>query len=279
MQNIEHLTFILDHLNHIPKESHGCDFSRVRDWYLDGNAKYLRQTIMLSAYITPELNSLSNRYMLNNTGKLKYQPSYTSSMLATDLSIKQIFSRFESKTFKADHDARFAYFTSAVMPWILKCPKSADGALGLVIVIPSYFDYVRVRNYFSMNTTASSLSWAAITENKGPADRETLRARSHFVSGRHDVLLYTGRAHHFYRYAIRGVRNVVFYQLPDNPLFYKEMVQGWLSANVAAGRMSADEGKVRAMFSKWDGLRLERIVGTERVGRMASGSGETFEFS
>lgn len=200
-------------------------------------------------------------------------------MLATDLPIKQVFSRFQSPTFQKDPDARFTYFTNTIIPWILKLPRSPEGILGLVIAIPSYFDYVRVRNYFAMNSTVSSLSWSSISENNTDAEPVTRRARSHFLTGRHSVLLYTGRAHHFYRYALRGVRTVVFYQLPDNPLFYKEMVAGWLGANVNAGRMVGEEGKVRAVFSKWDALVLERIVGTDAVGRMIKGVGETFEFT
>lgn len=28
--------FVMDRLNKLPEEAHGCDFSRVRPWYLDG---------------------------------------------------------------------------------------------------------------------------------------------------------------------------------------------------------------------------------------------------
>ena len=91
------------------------------------------------------------------------------------------------------------------------------------------------------------------------------------------MLLYTGRAHHFFRYKLRGVKKLVFYGLPDNPVHYQELV-GMVQTSVEEGRIAAGEGAVRVVFSRWDGLKLERVVGSSRVGSMMKSGGDVCEF-
>jgi U3 small nucleolar RNA-associated protein 25 len=274
MQNWEHLEFIFEHLNVQPKDAHGCDFSRVRNWYLEDQAKYFRQTIIFSAFNTPELAELFRAHCHNWAGKVRIQPEYPG-MIQQILGVKarQTFSRFESPSIQGDPDARFAYFTKAIVPTLTKRAKDAAGTL---IFIPSYLDFVRVRNYFANNSAVETLSFGTISEYADVP--EASRARSYFLNGRQRLLLYTERAHHFRRYQIRGVKRIIMYGLPDNPLFYQEIVGGYLQSSEQAFLLEHGQGSVRVMFSKYDVFKLERIVGTQRVGKMIHERGDTFDF-
>jgi U3 small nucleolar RNA-associated protein 25 len=273
MQNWEHVEYVFERLNLQPKETHGCDFSRIRSWYLDNDAKYFRQTIALAAFNTPELNTLFYNQSKNWAGKVKINQNYPGSIQELGLKIKQTFSRLESPSFSTDADSRFTYLTTAIIPSLTRRVKDTAGTL---IFIPSYFDFVRVRNYFATSDATKSLSFGSISEYN--EHRDDARARSHFFTGRHSVLLYTERAHHFTRYRVRGVRKIIMYGLPDNPNFYKEIVGSYLGRSVQEGKLEPGEGSVRVIFSKWDVLKLERIAGTERVGKMIRDKGDTFDF-
>ena len=87
----------------------------------------------------------------------------------------------------------------------------------------------------------------------------------------------TERFHFYRRYRIRGAKTIVFYALPDHAQFYTEFV------NTAFIRSRGDDGEgtelddsevsSRVLFSRFDALRLERVVGTEDA-RELLGSGE-----
>ncbi|CAJ2502568.1 Uu.00g099620.m01.CDS01 [Anthostomella pinea] len=274
MQNWEHVEHVFAHLNLQPRDAHGCDFGRVREWYLEKQAAHFRQTLVFSAFNTPELAELHRRGV-NWAGRARVQPaSYAGAI--QDLGgvrAKQTFSRFEAPSAAAEPDARFAYFVSAIIPTMVKRARDMAGTL---IFVPSYLDFVRVRNYFATADAVASLTFGAVSEYASVA--EASRARSHFLSGRHRVLLYTERAHHFRRYALRGVSRVVFYGLPDNPVFYREIAGGYLGRSEQDLKIEPGQGTVRVMFSKYDVLRLERIVGSKRVGKMVREKGDTFDF-
>ncbi|GAN05080.1 DUF1253 domain-containing protein [Mucor ambiguus] len=271
MQNWEHIDHIFQHLNLIPTDGHGCDISRIKSWYLDGKAKYLRQTLVFADFLTPEFNALFNKYMKNVAGKLKIKRTYEEgSILDVIPQVQQSFTRIDAPSLKTINDVRYKYFIEKTLPTLR---KSAIMQSHTLVFIPSYFDFVRVRNYFEDN----KYSYEPCSEYaSGPA---ITRSRAQFFHGRSNFLLYTERLHFFRRYNIRGTFHVVFYGLPEDPLYYTEIVNFLGLKFDEASAAEEATFSCTALFSKYDFLKLERIVGTERAKKMCTAQKNVFMFA
>ncbi|CAB4257048.1 similar to Saccharomyces cerevisiae YIL091C UTP25 Nucleolar protein required for 35S pre-RNA processing and 40S ribosomal subunit biogenesis [Maudiozyma barnettii] len=273
-QNVSHLYTIFDHLNTIPKEQHDSDFSRIRMWYINDQAKMFRQTMLFTKYISPNSNSIINHVCKNWSGRWKnhkrVEPS-ESSVGQLGIRVKQIFQRFNvlGGHISEEPDYRFRHFCSVIVPSITKSTGYEDGIL---IYIPDYTDYLRVSNYLREKT---SILFGEINEY---SSQKKLNAnRSLFQQGRVKVLLYTERLHHFRRYELKGVKSVLFYQPPTNPEFYTEVVR-YIGKSAFLGTTDLNISTVRCLYSKTDGLALERVVGTKRAAVLTRGQNETYEF-
>ncbi|TFL04542.1 digestive organ expansion factor [Pterulicium gracile] len=248
MQNWEHVQFVMSHLNGLPKESHDTDFSRLKQWYLDGHSAYLRQSIFLTAYETPEIRSLYNTKLKNVAGKAR--SDIRSGPVDVPQGIKQDFSPFHCAGPKDEADQRFKYFTTQVLPGLL---KSAVQSANTVIFVPSSFDFIRVHNHFRKQ---DGVSFAVLSEYS--SNQDISRARQSFFLGKASFLLVSERFHFFRRYKLRGIRNVVFYGPPDHRQFYTE----FLSYPFLDDGVDASDVTAKVLFSKYDWFRMERIAGT-----------------
>ncbi|KAI8600078.1 digestive organ expansion factor [Dissophora ornata] len=274
MQNWDHLETLFEYMNLIPKDAHGCDFSRVRNWSLDGRAKYVRQTLLFSNSLTPEINALFKKFSRNVAGKLRITQAYESGSIVDVVPlVQQSFNRIETRTLVQADENRFQYFINQTLPQLR---RSAVTQTHTMIFVPSYFDFVRLRNYFTEN----KYSFAAICEYTTNAN--VSRARSSFFHGEVSFLLYTERFHYFRRYNIRGTFHLTFYGLPDHPQFYPEMLnllalpagtEKSRSKHVGATGLEDRAMSCTALFTKYDLLKLQRIVGTERASSMCKQEG------
>lgn len=259
MQNWSFLTTVVDHINRLPSKQHGTNVMRIRPLYLDGQARFYRQSIILSSYLTPEMNGLFNRQCLNYKGKVKLACEYKGVLEKVLLPVRQIYERFDADSMTQADDARLEYFTKKIFP---KIKDSFQG--GVMIFIPSYFDFVRLRNYLK-SQNASFCLLGDYTKNA-----DISRAREWFFAGSRKIMLYTERAYFYRRYKIRGIKNLIFYSLPERKEFYPEIVN------------MLDEGSYdmmsTALFSRFDLLKMERIVGTASAKRMISSDKSIFAF-
>lgn len=58
------------HINLLPLDSHGVDFSRVRMPNLNNWSKYYRQTLLFSALQDPQINAIFNKHCFNYVGQV-----------------------------------------------------------------------------------------------------------------------------------------------------------------------------------------------------------------
>ncbi|WVO21378.1 uncharacterized protein IAS62_002686 [Cryptococcus decagattii] len=283
MQNWEHVQFVFNNINQIPKSPHGCDFSRVKPWYLESQAKYLRQTIILSRYDTAEARALFNRSCHNLQGKVRSERNdFGGVMDRVRPGVRQMFERFDLEGPKSmsgeaavdEVEKRLKFFTENTIPALLRAAISRQNTL---IVIPSYFDFVRVTNYLRK---ADKVSFAAISEYSSNA--EISRARTLFFKGKKSFLIVTERFHFYRRYKIRGAKTIVFYSLPDHAQFYSELMETpfLASKNKLEDEVDVDEAEVssRVLFSRFDALKLERVVGSENARRLLKSGESRFDF-
>nr|GFD60517.1 hypothetical protein [Tanacetum cinerariifolium] len=74
---------------------------------------------------------------------------------------------------------------------------------------------------------------------------------------------------------IRGAKTIVFYSLPEHSQFYSEFLEtAFLKSKGKQGGMEIDEDvdeaeiSAKVLVSRFDLLRLERVVGSEDARRM-----------
>jgi U3 small nucleolar RNA-associated protein 25 len=175
-----------------------------------------------------------------------------------------------------------------------------------LIFVPSYFDFLRVEAYLK---TIEDLEYTCISEcvvsprlqlptdtSRYSSNSDIARARNAFLAGKLPFLVITERFHFFKRYVapclrlevhlqaryrIRGAKTIVFYALPDHALFYQEIMTLPFEDVVGNKYAIPDEAEVtcQAVFSQFDTLKLERIVGAQNAQRLLKGDDSSYTFA
>ncbi|XP_063705619.1 U3 small nucleolar RNA-associated protein 25 homolog [Culicoides brevitarsis] len=258
-QNWEHVMHFLDHMHLKPEKMLNTDFSRVRSWILSGLSKYYCQTLLFTSHELPEFRSLYNNKMLNYRGKVRtINPVDVGSIRHVAVNVPQIFQRIEVSSLDQSFDERFNYFTKTVLPQF-KTPTMAH----CLVYVPSYFDYIRIRNYFKKE----EVSFVQISEYS--KDEKVARARDMFFHSSAHFLLYSERAHFFKRTRLKGIRNIIMYAPPAWPHFYAEILN-LMHENYQNSRDGCENSmSVTLLYTKYDLMQVSAIVGTERATKMA----------
>ncbi|TMW61751.1 hypothetical protein Poli38472_010814 [Pythium oligandrum] len=284
MQNVEHMRYVLQAINVKPKEAPNADFSRLREWNLSFLGAYFRQTIVYAHGVEPMLQNLLHTCCKNQSGLVKYVRNYDSGVGESTASItqivpqvKQIFQRIDLQTTERltaayEVELRFEYFQKHIFTPLLDSPRKH-----VLIFVPSYFDYVRVRNLFHETMNAKLIRTVQCCEYT--TSPQVSRARTSFFHGRCHVMLFTERFHFYHQYQMRGIHQLIFYGLPMMGEFYAEMLNMMddASRQREGGESAASLSSV-ALFTRLDLLRLQRVVGQKRAQRMCQSNAKKATF-
>jgi U3 small nucleolar RNA-associated protein 25 len=122
-----------------------------------------------------------------------------------------------------------------------------------LIVCSSYLDFIRLKNYFD-DVREDYVGLSEHTEN-------TVTALKNYQKQNARYLLYTER--HFYFNGISPksfpINHVIFYTLPENGFMYTSF-----ATKCIAKRKTYPAAKLISLYTKFDALKLERILGTEK---------------
>ncbi|XP_055328169.1 U3 small nucleolar RNA-associated protein 25 homolog [Paramacrobiotus metropolitanus] len=263
MQNWDHLSHILKHIHRLPVSTKDVDFSRIRPWLLNGWGKIYRQTLLFSSIRLPEMQAVMNRHCFNYEGSVTVTYSDVDRSLSRVMSsIPHEFHRIQSQDPQKMADIRLRYFLDKILQPLLDTNNGHT-----MIFVPSYFDFVCIRNHFKRE----ELSFVQICEYSSSA--KVARARDLFFHGKKRFLLYTERFHFYRRYRIRGIQRIIFFELPHYPQYYSEVCNMMTASdNAATGE------KAIALFSKLDFLKLVPVVGAPKAKEMVQGNKSQYTF-
>ena len=265
MQNWEHVTHLLKNVNLQPKDHHNTDFSRIRLWSLNGLGRFYRQTLVFSSIKSIYISSLFAKHALNFEGRLQQvnferKLAKLNPVLSKQVALRTVEHRFQrysvpDGSLASSADARFKFFVESVLP------KFNSSTLGhTLIYIPSYFDFLRLRNYMRKE----EISFTQICEHTEKG--KMAQARKRFFTNQRTFLLYTERAHFYNRFSIKGIHQLVFYQLPTFPHYYTELANLLVEQNQR--KDFVDDGKTfncTSLYDQFDRLLLAQIVGLDKT--------------
>ncbi|KAL4829971.1 hypothetical protein H8958_012446 [Nasalis larvatus] len=223
-------------------------------WSLNNWSKYYRQTLLFGALQDAQINSVFNKYCVNMQGQVAVRNvPMTGSISHVLVQLPHVFQRMEAENLASVIDARFNFFVNKILPQYRDAVMSHT-----LIYIPSYFDFVCLRNYFKKQ----ELNFTHICEYTQKSG--VSRARHFFLQGEKQFLLFTERFHFYKRYTIKGIRNLIFYELLTYPHFYSEICNMLRATN----RGEEATWTCTVLYSKYDAQRLAAVVGVERAAQM-----------
>lgn len=107
-------------VNRIPKAQNDVNIMRVREHFLKDQAKLYRQTIMLSSFVTPEMNSLFASCR-NLMGQIQLKEKHNGVMSHVLSPVRHVFERHRVQNISNIAEDRLAFFKESIIPRVRLC--------------------------------------------------------------------------------------------------------------------------------------------------------------
>ncbi|KAH8070885.1 U3 snoRNA binding protein [Aureococcus anophagefferens] len=250
-QNWDHVERALGACNG-PPSAVDADVSRVREPYLDGHGAACRQLVALSRFADARLRSLVDApgpgSLRNRAGAVRLAAPPTADGasglgLAAAREGEHVFQSLRASAPARAADAKVRYFRDDVLsPQFVQSLRDDSRDDRTLVYCASYPEFVACRAALR----AKGAPFLAIHEYSRGS--EVSRARSRFFHGEQRLLLYSGRAHFYHRYRVRGATNFVFVSPPDHAHFYPELLD--------LAKRADEPTRSLCLYTRFDALAL-----------------------
>jgi U3 small nucleolar RNA-associated protein 25 len=245
MQPWDRLTALIARLNGFPKTVGETNWERIRIYCADKNHVQMRQNIGYGSVLTPEIHSLFSSCP-NLRGGLMIRPLLypAASLPGSDTTFKKLM----VKSVQAIGDTIGLFFEDRLLPQIKQWRSApAEEAKRTVIYFVSSLRFVQARKVLEDNNVTFLEMGDDANEHDGK------RMRRGYRDDPKAVLLITERFYFHYRLPLTDVGRALFMQPPTFPHFIGEL---------------AGTAQVTVYFTEFDGMAVERIVGSHPLPRV-----------
>lgn len=130
----------------------------------------------------------------------------------------------------------------------------------IVIFVRSYFEFVKIKEFLlRVNASAECIS----EHTKKPKVQSRVAG---FNAGKFRILLLSERAYYYSICQIKKMQHLYFYSLPTNSFIYHELLsEVTKDRNFVLISDSYIRNKIVAIYTKYDLMALERVVGTRKA--------------
>jgi U3 small nucleolar RNA-associated protein 25 len=246
MQPWDRLAALVSRLNGFPQTVAETNWDRIRLYCADKNHAQMRQNIAYGSVITPEVHSLFASFP-NLRGGLMVRPLlYAAAALPGGATFKKLI----AGNVQAIGEVVGGFFAdrlvAQIKQWRSKPPEEAKRT---VLYFVSSLRFLQARKVLEDNNVA----FLEMGDDAHEADGK--RMRRGYRQDPNAVLLITERFFFHYRLQPGEVGRAVFMQPPTFHNFIGEI---------------AGTGEVTVYFTEFDGMALERIVGSHTLPRVLS---------